>query len=54
MRGAPLADELKKILLEKSNGKPESVPKDAEFVDNLAAKKTAYQSDALYRQFEQT
>lgn len=54
MRGAPLANSLKKILLEKSKGKLDGVPKDQEYVDNLAAKKTAYQSDALFRQFELT
>ena len=53
MRGAPLKEELKKILLEKSRGKPGAVPEDPDFLDNLAATKTAYQSDALLREYEQ-
>lgn len=51
MRGAPMSEELKKVLVEKSfNG---VIPKDAEFIDNLAATKTAHQSDAVLREFEQ-
>ena len=52
MRGAPLADELKKMLLEKAKGKPAAVPKDAEFLDDMAATRTAYQQDAALRDFE--
>lgn len=44
MRGAALDDQLKKMLSDKSRGRPGAVPQDAEFIDNLSAKKTKFQA----------
>ena len=43
MRGAPLTEELEKILLEKNKGRTPFSSKTADsFLDNLSAKKTKY------------
>jgi hypothetical protein len=52
MRGAPLAEQLKKLLSERSRGKPGSVPPDPDFIDSISAKKTKFQSEAMMKEFE--
>ena len=52
MRGAPLDEQLKKILSERSRGKPGSVPPDPDFIDSISAKKTKFQSEIMMREFE--
>ena len=42
MRGAPLTEELEKILTDKTKGRTAFSSKAPEFLDNLSAKKTAY------------
>ena len=52
MRGAALDEQLKKMLSERSRGKPGAVPQDGEYIDNISAKKTKFQAAALMKDYE--